>query len=785
MPGAPLTRDDLIDAYLAQLPYAPYPFQEEALLTYFTSEEGVLVCAPTGMGKTAIAEAALFEALHTGRVAYYTTPLIALTEQKFAEMQSHAVRWGFAPEDVGLVTGNRRVNPDAKVLVVVAEILLNRLLHPEAFSFDDVSVVVMDEFHSFNDPERGIVWELTLNLLPRHIRLLLLSATIGNSREFLDWLQRCHGRKVQLVEGGERRVPLTYQWVGDELLNEQITKMAEGDEASRTTPALVFCFNRDECWEVAEQLKGRSLVDEARRPKLMAEVNALDLSRGVGPKLKQMLLRGVGVHHAGMLPRYRRIVEDLYVRKLLSVCVCTETLAAGINLPARSVVLTTLMKGPFGNKRLIDPSTAHQIFGRAGRPQFDTRGYVFVMAHEDDVRILRWKQKYDSIPENTKDPGLLKAKKDLKRKRPTRRETEQYWNEAQFEKLKAAAPGKLASRGHLPWRLLAYLLTLSPEVERLRQVVRKRLMDSKWVEQGEQELSRMLITLHHGGFVRLEPEPPKPGEEGAAVGRSASPSVKLPVRRGLFSDLLDDETAEDETAADDEPAVKLYLPTLAHPTDKLPTLLLFKSVNPLYGAFLLEQLGIADQAERLQALESVLELPRPLLKYVRVPPPDELPPGPLARGRLDEELIRRGLMLAPAPSGDDEEDDEAPYVPPVAEKLRLLFDADYPRVHSLHTQPVWAAGRLLEFGGKFDNYIKSYDLVKQEGLIFRHLLRLILLSAEFAAACPTDADPSQWQSDLRGFADQLTATCRDVDPESTDKMIEELTAADVVKGEVA
>src|SRR4051794_2104905 len=138
------SRDDLAERYLAQLPYPPYPLQEEALLTWFTSDQGVLVCAPTGTGKTLIAQAALFEALHTGTIAYYTTPLIALTEQKFHEMQESAVRWGFKAEDVGLVTGHRRVNPDAKVLVVVAEILLNRLLTPEAFDFATVSAVVMD-----------------------------------------------------------------------------------------------------------------------------------------------------------------------------------------------------------------------------------------------------------------------------------------------------------------------------------------------------------------------------------------------------------------------------------------------------------------------------------------------------------------------------------------------------------------------------------------------------------------------------------------------------------------
>src|SRR5579871_866605 len=231
------TRDQLASLYLDQLPYTPYPVQEEALLSWFSAEQGTLVCAPTGTGKTLIAQAALFEALHTRSVAYYTTPLIALTEQKFQEMQAAAVRWGFRPEDVGLVTGNRRVNPNARVLVVVAEILLNRLLHPAAFDFQNVSAVVMDEFHSFGDLERGIVWELSLAMLPPHIRLLLLSATVGNAAEFVSWLSRCHGRKVELVEGRERKVPLTYQWVPDQFLNELIVDMAKGDGHSRKTPA--------------------------------------------------------------------------------------------------------------------------------------------------------------------------------------------------------------------------------------------------------------------------------------------------------------------------------------------------------------------------------------------------------------------------------------------------------------------------------------------------------------------------------------------------------------------
>lgn len=745
------TRAELCDRYLEQLPHAPYPVQEEALLAWFTAEQGVLVCAPTGTGKTLIAQAALFEALHAGTIAYYTTPLIALTEQKFREMQASAVRWGFKAEDVGLVTGNRRVNPQARILVVVAEILLNRLLHDEAFDFTNVSAVVMDEFHSFADPDRGIVWELSLAMLPPHVRLLLLSATVGNAGEFTSWLSRCHGRKVELVEGRERRVPLSYHYVADELLNDHLVSMARGDPATRKTPALVFCFNRDECWSIAEQLKGLPLLNDDQRGPLHAEVNRLDWSQGVGPKIRQLLHRGVGVHHAGLLPKYRRVVEDLFNRKLLSVVLCTETLASGINLPARSVVMTSLVKGPPGKQRLVDASTAHQIFGRAGRPQFDTKGFVYALAHEDDVKILRWKEKYDAIPENAKDPALLKAKKALKRKKPSRRENQQYWGEAQFKQLQAAPPGKLYSKGPLPWRLLAYLLKLSPEVARIRAVLRKRLMDEPRMRASEKALDNALLTLAAGGFVTLEPEPPPPPPEGQAP------------------------PAE----------VKPYAAVLAKPTPLLDNLLVFRGIHPLYGAFLLGELGIANRDERLQAFESVLELPRPILRYVRVP--FDLPPGPLATTRLDADLIQRGLMVAPVPEeeNDDEDDwggfEERP--PTLADKLRLLFDARFPEVTDVHTQSVWCAGELLRYGGNFNKYVQTRDLVKQEGIVFRHVLRLILLLGEFAQVVPTGADPGAWQAELRELADRLTASCREVDATSTEEVIELAHAADVVEGE--
>jgi superfamily II DNA/RNA helicase len=777
------SRDQLAEQYLSQLPYTPYPVQEDALLAWFTSEQGVLVCAPTGTGKTLIAQAALFEALHTGATAYYTTPLIALTEQKFREMQASAVRWGFREEDVGLVTGNRRVNPDARILVVVAEILLNRLLHPAAFDFSKVSAVVMDEFHSFADPERGIVWELSLSLLPKHARLLLLSATVGNSMEFLNWLERCHQRKLELVEGKERKVPLTYLWVPDQFLTEQVVIMTKGDGDARKVPALLFCFNRDECWSVAEQLKGLPLLQEAQKNALHAEINKLDWTQGVGPKMKQMLHRGVGVHHAGLLPKYRPVVEELFNRKLLAVVICTETLASGINLPARSVILSTLVKGPMERQKLIEASTAQQIFGRAGRPQFDDRGYVYAIAHEDDVKILRWKEKYDKIPEDTRDPGLIKAKKDLKRKKPTRSETRTYWTESQFKQLQAAPPGKLYSKGPLPWRLLAYLLKISPEVSLIRSVIRKRLMDEARVKAQDANLDQMLITLATAGYVTLTPPPP-------------SPQASEPTHPNTVPASKTEEMLRQALGIADAPAqAERYQVTLATPTEKLDQLLVFRSVHPLYGAFLLQHLGLADRNERLQAFESVLEMPRSVLRYVRVPFPEDLPPGLLATTRLDADLINRGLMVAKPPPAEGEEeadDDWSPSwqeretrPPTLAEKLRLLFDAIYPEVDDVMTQSVWAAGELMSFGGNFNKFVQARDLVKQEGIIFRHLLRLILLLGEFAQVTPDGMDAAAWQSELREIADQLTASCREIDPTSTDEAMAHAHDADVVEGEHA
>ena len=776
-----ISRDDLAAEYLGMLPFEPYPVQEDALLAWFTTDQGVLVCAPTGTGKTAIAEAALFEALKTNRVAYYTTPLIALTEQKFHEIQEKAVSWGFSADDVGLVTGNRRQNANARVLVVVAEILMNRLLHREQFDFDSVSAVVMDEFHSFSDLERGIVWELSLGLLPKHVRLLLLSATVGNAYEFSAWLRRSHDRDLVLVQSNDRKVPLQHEWVGDRTLPELIEWMADGTEEIRRTPALIFCFNREECWNVAELLKGKRVLHSDARGALLEEMKKHNWSEGAGPKLRQVLQRGVGVHHAGVLPKYRRVVEQLFQQKLLSVTVCTETLAAGINLPARSVVLPTLLKGPRDKKKVVEPSSAHQIFGRAGRPQFDDQGFVYVLAHEDDVKLLRWKEKFNQIPEKTKDPGLLKAKKALKKKMPKRRANQQYWTEQQFEKLCASDPGQLQSRGPLPWRLLAYLLEANPDIKPIREFISKRLLDEKQIAVGMKQLDRMLQILYKAGYVTLEPMPPKNTDPPAETNPQSTPESAPPPSGGLFSHLLPAEEIPVENAETNTPPP--YRPDFAYPTDRLPLLNSFRSINPIYGVFLINQLGIADDNELLQALDSALEFPGSVARAVRVPKQQELPAGPLATTRLDVNLLRLGLVSAEELTATDPDEDEG-YVPfeerkwvlTLAEKLRMQFQYDFPGV-DVRISPVWVTGSLFEYGDSFNKFVTGKGLQKQEGIVFRHLLRLVLLLNEFTAITPPEIEASQWRERLQTISDRITNSCQRVDEKSTQKMLESLAVA--------
>ena len=298
------------------------------------------------------------------------------------------------------------------------------------------------------------------------------------------------------------------------------------------------------------------------------------------------------------------------------------------------------------------------------------------------------------------------------------------------------------------------MLEVSPEVEGIRAAVRKRLMDDPRIAAGEEALDRMLLALHAGGFVTLSPEPPAAPPE---AGQPPTP----------------------------------YSPTLARPTPALGKLLAFRSIHPLYGAFLTEILAGADADERVQAMESALEVPGPVRKRLRVPL-KLLESGALATSKLDAELIQRGLMVAPVEEeeeDDEGEDDWEKRPPTLAEKLRSYFDHCYPDVTDVRSHPLWCVGELIEFGGNFNKFVTSLDLTKQEGIVFRHVQRMIMLCGEFERACAldVDADPSilAWRTELHELAAKLTESCRVVDPTSTDQLIAKIGEPDMIDAEAA
>jgi superfamily II RNA helicase len=300
----------------------PYPVQERAF-TAIIGGQSVLVTVPTGTGKTMMAKAGIFAALARGQRVVYTTPLRALTEEKFRELSAD-----FGEANVGFATGDYKVNREAPVQVEVAEILWNRVVGEKNVCPADL--VIMDEGHYLNDLERGYVWEQSIIGLDPRSQLVVLSATVGHPERFCHWVETTRKVKMLSIDSRERRVPLEHQFK-EELLIDVVKQLAhDGD-----VPAIIFCFGRELCFEVARLLKScRRFTTDAEKDEIDKRCDAALLPAGVAKELRPLLTHGIGVHHAGILPRYKQLVEELTLERKLRFVVSTETIAAGINLPA-------------------------------------------------------------------------------------------------------------------------------------------------------------------------------------------------------------------------------------------------------------------------------------------------------------------------------------------------------------------------------------------------------------------------------------------------------------------
>ncbi len=398
-----------------------YPAQDEALLE-LVSGSHVVLSTPTGSGKSLVAVGAHFAALATGRRSVYTAPLKALVSEKF-----FALVEVFGAENVGMATGDASVNAGAPIVCCTAEVLANQALREGAGA--DVGLVVMDEFHFYGDPERGWAWQVPLVELPQ-AQFLLMSATLGDVTPFLADLERRTGVPAAEVTGVERPVPLTFEYCV-EPLHEQLEELL----ATGRAPVYVVHFTQAAAIERAQALMSVNLCTREEKDAIADAIGAFRFRTGFGGTLSRLVRHGIGVHHAGMLPGYRRLVEQLAQQGLLKVVCGTDTLGVGINVPIRTVLLTGLAKYDGSRTRHLQAREFHQIAGRAGRAGYDTSGTVVVMAPEHDIENARRVKKAGD------DPKKLKR---VEKKKPA--EGTVNWGEPTFQRLLTAEPEPLQSR---------------------------------------------------------------------------------------------------------------------------------------------------------------------------------------------------------------------------------------------------------------------------------------------------------------------------------------------------
>lgn len=399
---------------------ALYPAQEEALIE-LVSGANVILATPTGSGKSLVATGAVYAALAADRTSFYTAPIKALVSEKF-----FALCEVFGAANVGMLTGDAAVNADAPIIACTAEILANIALREGADA--DIGLVVMDEFHFYGDPDRGWAWQVPLLELPR-AQFLLMSATLGDVTFLREDLTRRTGRETALVTGAERPVPLFYSYATT-AMHETIGDLLDTKQA----PIYVVHFTQASALERAQALMSVNVSTKEEKAAIADMIGAFRFSTAFGATLSRLVRHGIGVHHAGMLPKYRRLVEQLAQAGLLKVICGTDTLGVGINVPIRTVVFSALSKYDGTRTRLLNAREFHQIAGRAGRAGYDTAGTVVVQAPDHEVENLKQFAKVADDPK--------KRRKLVRRKVP---EGMVPWSEKTMTRLIEATPEPLSS----------------------------------------------------------------------------------------------------------------------------------------------------------------------------------------------------------------------------------------------------------------------------------------------------------------------------------------------------
>ncbi len=583
-PGAgPLDADTILERFLAYVEgrgLSLYPAQEEAVLEIFAGKN-VVLDTPTGSGKSLVATAMCWKAIAEGRRVYYTAPIKALVSEKF-----FAACDDFGPTNVGLVTGDAAVNPDAKVICCTAEILSNRCLREGAAL--DAAAVVMDEFHYYGDRDRGVAWQVPLLTLP-HARFLLMSATLGPMDAFVERLAALTGEGARWVRGQERPVPLEYEY-RETPLHETIAELCRGGRA----PVYVVSFTQRACAELAQDLLSTDLCtkDEKKR---IAEAIAGHRFDGspYGKEVQKLLRHGVAIHHAGLLPRYRLLVEKLAQQGLLRVVCGTDTLGVGVNVPIRTVLFTQLCKWDGQKTGILPVRDFRQISGRAGRKGFDERGYVVAQAPEHVIENLRLEEKAQ------KDPS--KKKKIVKKKPPEHGFVP--WDRTTFARLTTAPPEPLVSRFSVSHGMLLSVLRRPRGCREMIRLVRSAHETDGTKRKIGAHARTLFRSLVDAGIIERN-------EGGIELDLDLQEDFSLHHALALW--LVDTARQLDPASPD----YALDVLTLAESICEDPDVVLMRQLDKLKGDLVaqLKAQGV-EYDERMKRLEE-LEYPKPLRELV-------------------------------------------------------------------------------------------------------------------------------------------------------------------------
>ena len=559
-----------------------YPAQEAAILELF-EDKNVILNTPTGSGKSLVAAAVQFKALAQGKRSVYTCPIKALVNEKWMALCRE-----FGPENVGLSTGDASVNRDAPILCCTAEILANIALREGARA--DFQEIIMDEFHYYADRERGVAWQVPILTMPQ-ARFLLMSATLGDTAFFEEELTKRNGRPTVTVQSNDRPVPLEFAYSEISLAQTLERLASEGK-----TPVYVVHFTQLEAAQSAQDFTSVNVCTREEKNAIGSALEGFKFTSPYGPEIRKWLKHGIGLHHAGLLPKYRVLMEQLTQKGLLKVICGTDTLGAGINMPIRAVLFTRLCKFDGQKTAILSARDFHQISGRAGRKGFDDRGWVIAQAPEHMIENLKLDEK-----------AAKDGKKSTKRRPPEKNFVN--WDKQTFVRLMHAPPEKLTSRFQVSHGMLLNVLSRKGDGCRAMQRLIRDCHETPKARKGHINRAWQLFrSLVDRRIIEFIPQT----EDGAYLRVNVDLQDDFSMDQTLSLYLLDTLPLIDPQAPD----YPLVLLTLVESILEDPAIILRKQLDRVKDQKMAEMkmAGIEYDA-RMEELEK-LEYPKPNREFV-------------------------------------------------------------------------------------------------------------------------------------------------------------------------